>query len=92
MVTKVATDEADVTATPNPKKTQKLPPLFIHDKGRWSEIRKQCVYKSIAISNGRNTVRGLKVQPSDIPDFRNLSALLATLKVAYHTYSLKDKR
>ncbi|GBP24158.1 hypothetical protein EVAR_10382_1 [Eumeta japonica] len=89
---KVATDEADVIATPTPKKSQKPPPLFIHDKGRWSEIRKQCVSKSIAISNARNTARGLKVQPVAIPDFRNLSVLLATLKVAYHTYSLKEER
>ncbi|GBP05725.1 hypothetical protein EVAR_5062_1 [Eumeta japonica] len=27
-----------------------------------------------------------------VPDFRNLSTLLATLKVAHHTYSLKEKR
>ncbi|GBP34180.1 hypothetical protein EVAR_30733_1 [Eumeta japonica] len=32
------------------------------------------------------------IQPASATDFRNLSALLATLKVAYHTYSLKDER
>ncbi|GBP82703.1 hypothetical protein EVAR_64591_1 [Eumeta japonica] len=34
----------------------------------------------------------LKIQLATIPDFRNLSALLATLKVARHTYSLKEER
>ncbi|GBP75627.1 hypothetical protein EVAR_99227_1 [Eumeta japonica] len=33
----------------------------------------------------RTDARALKVHPAAIPDFRNLSALLATLKVAYHT-------
>ncbi|GBP60377.1 hypothetical protein EVAR_91413_1 [Eumeta japonica] len=37
-------------------------------------------------------IKGPKLQPTAIPDFRNLSALLATLKVAYHTYSLKEER
>ncbi|GBP95544.1 hypothetical protein EVAR_100359_1 [Eumeta japonica] len=36
--------------------------------------------------------RGLKVQPAAIPDFRYLSAPLATFKVAYHTYSFKEER
>ncbi|GBP09534.1 hypothetical protein EVAR_76547_1 [Eumeta japonica] len=40
----------------------------------------------------RADARGLKIQPATVPDFRNLSALLATLKVAYHTYSLKEER
>ncbi|GBP84786.1 hypothetical protein EVAR_66656_1 [Eumeta japonica] len=88
---KVATDEADVFVTSISKKTQKPSPLFIHDNGRWSEIRKQCVSKCIAFSKAYNIARGLKVQPEAIPDFRNLSALLATLKVAYHTYSLKEE-
>ncbi|GBP45256.1 hypothetical protein EVAR_29004_1 [Eumeta japonica] len=88
---KVATDEA-VIATPTCKKLQKPPPLFIYDKNRWSEIRKQCESKSIVIFNARNTARGLKVQPAAIPNFRNLSALFATVKVAYHTYSLKEER
>ncbi|GBP46344.1 hypothetical protein EVAR_39721_1 [Eumeta japonica] len=39
-----------------------------------------------------NTTRGLKIQPAAVPDFQNLSAVLATLKVAYHTYSLKEER
>ncbi|GBP04470.1 hypothetical protein EVAR_55305_1 [Eumeta japonica] len=41
--------------------------------------------------NGRNSTKGLKIQPATVTDFRNLSALLATLKVAYHTYSLKEE-
>ncbi|GBP62759.1 hypothetical protein EVAR_51711_1 [Eumeta japonica] len=87
-----AIDEADVIAPPVPKKLQRPPPPFIHDKGRWSEIRKQFESKSIVILNGQNTARGLEIQPAIVPDFRNLSALLATFKVAYHTYSLKEER
>ncbi|GBP86482.1 hypothetical protein EVAR_53834_1 [Eumeta japonica] len=89
---KVATDETDVITMPIPKKTQKSPPLCIHDKDRWLEIRKQCVSKNIVISNARNAAKGLKVQLAAIPDFRNLCALLATLKVAYHTYFLMKER
>ncbi|GBP76376.1 hypothetical protein EVAR_53651_1 [Eumeta japonica] len=33
--------------------------------------------------------KGLKVQPDSISDFRNLTNLLATMKAAYHTYSLR---
>ncbi|GBP81418.1 hypothetical protein EVAR_59420_1 [Eumeta japonica] len=60
--------EDDVIETITPKKLQQPPPLFIHNKGRWSEIQK----------------------PAVIPDFQTLTALLPTLKVAYHTYSLKE--
>ncbi|GBP34186.1 Nucleic-acid-binding protein from transposon X-element [Eumeta japonica] len=88
----VTLDEADEIVPPAPVKPQRPPPLFIHDKGRWSEIKKQCDSKGIVILNGRNSIKGLKIQPASATDFRNLSALLATLKVAYHTYSLKDER
>ncbi|GBP43761.1 hypothetical protein EVAR_28936_1 [Eumeta japonica] len=36
--------------------------------------------------------RSLKVKSAAISDFQILSALLATLKVIYHTYSLKEER
>ncbi|GBP21789.1 hypothetical protein EVAR_10968_1 [Eumeta japonica] len=88
----VTLDEADDIVPPAPVKPQRPTPLFIHDKGRWSEIKKQCDSKGIVILNGRNSIKGLKIQPAFVTDFRNLSALLATLKVAYHTYSLKDER
>ncbi|GBP86875.1 hypothetical protein EVAR_83474_1 [Eumeta japonica] len=41
--------------------------------------------QGIVILNGRNSIKGLKIQPESVTDFRNLSSLLATLKVAYHT-------
>ncbi|GBP81568.1 hypothetical protein EVAR_52467_1 [Eumeta japonica] len=37
----VAIDEADVITPLTPKKFQRPPPLFIHNKGRWSGVRKQ---------------------------------------------------
>ncbi|GBP55161.1 Probable RNA-directed DNA polymerase from transposon BS [Eumeta japonica] len=43
-------------------------------------------------ANSSQTIRDLKVQPAANPDFRNLSALLAILQVAYHIYSLKEER
>ncbi|GBP36376.1 Nucleic-acid-binding protein from transposon X-element [Eumeta japonica] len=81
----VTLHEADEIVPPAPAKPQRPPPLFIHDKGRWTEIKKQCNTKGIVILNGRNSIKGLKIQPESVTDFRNLSALLATLKVAYHT-------
>ncbi|GBP71138.1 hypothetical protein EVAR_37233_1 [Eumeta japonica] len=89
---KITTDEADVTETITPKKLQRLPPLFIHDKGRWSEIWKQCDSKRIIILNARNISKSLKIKSAATPDFRNLSALLEMLKVAYYTYFLKEER
>ncbi|GBP55034.1 Chimeric ERCC6-PGBD3 protein [Eumeta japonica] len=53
---------------------------------------KQCDSKGIVILHGRNSIKGQKIQPASVTDYRNLSALLATFKVAYHTYSLKDER
>ncbi|GBP16784.1 hypothetical protein EVAR_13394_1 [Eumeta japonica] len=88
----IAIDEAEITETPIPKKPQQLPPLFIHVKGRWSKIRKQCESKSIVILNAHNIIRGLKIHPAAVPDFQILSAFLVTLKFAYHTYSLKEER
>ncbi|GBP26109.1 hypothetical protein EVAR_15122_1 [Eumeta japonica] len=87
----VTFDEADDIVPPAPIKSERPSPLFIRDKGRWSEIRKQCDSKSIVILKGRNSIKGLK-KPATVTDYRNLSALLATLKVAYHTYSLKEER
>ncbi|GBP07918.1 Nucleic-acid-binding protein from transposon X-element [Eumeta japonica] len=87
----VTLDEAD-DIVPHPEKPQRPPPLFIYDKRRWSEIRKQCDSKGIVILHGRNSNKGLKIQPASVTDYRNLSALLTTLKVAYHTYSLKEER
>ncbi|GBP85367.1 hypothetical protein EVAR_90660_1 [Eumeta japonica] len=52
---KITTDEADVIETITPKKLQRPPHLFIHDKGHWSKIRKQCDSKRIVILNVRNT-------------------------------------
>ncbi|GBP95099.1 Nucleic-acid-binding protein from transposon X-element [Eumeta japonica] len=88
----VTLHEADEIVPPAPAKPQRPPPLFIHDKGRWTEVKKQCDSKGIVILNGRNSIKGLKIQPESVMDFRKLSSLLATLKVAYHTYSLKEER
>ncbi|GBP93651.1 hypothetical protein EVAR_66721_1 [Eumeta japonica] len=46
----------------------------------------------IIILHGRNSIKGLKIQPASVTDYRNLSSLLAILKVAYHTYFLKEER
>ncbi|GBP07991.1 hypothetical protein EVAR_91034_1 [Eumeta japonica] len=87
----VTLHEADEIVPPAPAKPQRPPPLFIHDKGRWTEVKKQCDSKGIVILNGRNSIKGLKFNRVR-HGLRNLSSLLATLKVAYHTYSLKEER
>ncbi|GBP36379.1 hypothetical protein EVAR_87958_1 [Eumeta japonica] len=67
----VTLHEADEIVLPAPAKPQRPPPLFIHDKGRWTEIKKQCDTKGIVILNGRNSIKGLKIQPeSDEREFR----------------------
>ncbi|GBP64562.1 hypothetical protein EVAR_89608_1 [Eumeta japonica] len=58
----VTLHEAD-EIVPRPAKPQRPPPLFIHDKGRWTEVKKQCDSKGIVILNGRNSIKGLKIQP-----------------------------
>ncbi|GBP25073.1 hypothetical protein EVAR_19553_1 [Eumeta japonica] len=47
--------------------------------------------KGCTQAQSRKALKGLKVQPAAILDFRNLSVLLATPKVAYQTYSLKEE-
>ncbi|GBP57113.1 Nucleic-acid-binding protein from transposon X-element [Eumeta japonica] len=85
--------EDDDAPLPAPRKEQKPPPIFLWEKEKFSEIRRQCELKNITISHARNTKnKGLKVQPDSISDFRNLTNLLATMKAAYHTYSLKEER
>ncbi|GBP50545.1 Nucleic-acid-binding protein from transposon X-element [Eumeta japonica] len=41
---------------------------------------------------GMGVKRGLKLQAKTIADFRNLQNLLVTLKIPFHTYSLKEER
>ncbi|GBP23381.1 hypothetical protein EVAR_22239_1 [Eumeta japonica] len=87
----IVEDDVD-SPTPATRKEQK-PPLFSFGKRKISEIRRQCELKNIVISHTRNKKnKELKVQPDTISDFRNLTNLLATIKAAYHTYSLKEER
>ncbi|GBP95903.1 hypothetical protein EVAR_83543_1 [Eumeta japonica] len=60
----VTLHEADEIVPPAPAKPQRPPPLFIHDEGRWTEVKKQCDSKGIVILNGRNSIKGLKFNRS----------------------------
>ncbi|GBP06443.1 Nucleic-acid-binding protein from transposon X-element [Eumeta japonica] len=86
-------DEADVTAPPTPApRGPKPPPMFVQNKDRWTELRKKCADNNIQFSQARNSAQGLKLQAKTIADFRNLQNLLVTLKISFHTYSLKEER
>ncbi|GBP77769.1 Nucleic-acid-binding protein from transposon X-element [Eumeta japonica] len=86
-------DEADVTAPPTPaQRGPKPPPMFVQNKDRWTELRKKCADKNIQISQARNSAQGLKLQAKSIADFRNLQNLLVSMKISFHTYSLKEER
>ncbi|GBP44703.1 Nucleic-acid-binding protein from transposon X-element [Eumeta japonica] len=86
-------DEADVTAPPTPApRGPKPPPMFVQNKDRWTELRKKCADNNIQFSQARNSAQGLKLQAKTIADFRNLQNLLVTLKISFHTYSLKEEQ
>ncbi|GBP37599.1 Nucleic-acid-binding protein from transposon X-element [Eumeta japonica] len=66
--------------------------MFVQNKDRWTELRKKCADKNIQFSQARNSAQGLKLQAKSIADFRNLQNLLVSMKISFHTYSLKEER
>ncbi|GBP67923.1 Nucleic-acid-binding protein from transposon X-element [Eumeta japonica] len=85
-------DEADVTAPHPAQRGPKPSPMFVQNKDRWTELRKKCADKNIQFSQARNSAQGLKLQAKTVADFRNLQNLLVSLKISFHTYSLKEER
>lgn len=79
-------------SAPAPKKAPTPPPLFIHDKCRWTEVSKLCVERRINFTHARATQVGIKVQVPSAADFRSLTSLLKGMKIQFHTYALPEDR
>lgn len=77
---------------PQPAKVTLPPPVFVRDVNKWTEISTLCTNEKVHYTHAKNVGVAVKVQTPTRDDFRNLTRLLTTRKVAYHTYALPEER
>lgn len=76
-----------------PTKKQPLPPpLFVHDKSKWTEVSNRMSVKKINFSSARNTQEGIRVQVPSSSDYRELTKLLKSMNVPFHTFTLPEEK
>ncbi|GBP27374.1 hypothetical protein EVAR_18851_1 [Eumeta japonica] len=97
-VTTVAIDDAVVIAPSTFKNLQQSPPLFIHDKGHWSEIRKQsapCRAPARAVSSNisyaKLTVGPQKDPPKNVPNDTSTEDIKVLLSVITRSTSVNSR-
>jgi hypothetical protein len=71
----------------------KIPPIFLHDVNNHQEIIKDVKDKAKASFSTQVRGQSLKINLSNIDDFRNLTAFYDSAGIKYHTFqALHDKR
>ncbi|KAJ8724878.1 hypothetical protein PYW07_015836 [Mythimna separata] len=72
--------------TAQAKKQCPPPPIYIQDKGKWTDVSKMCVDCKIQYTNARSCQQGIKVQVPTATDYRDLTRSLRKRNVPFHTY------
>lgn len=83
---------ADATPATPLNKSRPPPPLFIHDKAKWTEISKLCDEHKIRFTNARAVQQGIKVTLQSATDYRELNRILRLKNYFFHTYSLQEDK
>ncbi|KAJ8703949.1 hypothetical protein PYW07_013243 [Mythimna separata] len=66
------------------------PPVFIHEKDKWTSVSAALNERKIAFTNARSTQHGIKVTVPSPNDYRELSKFLKSRNIAFHSYSLPE--
>ncbi|CAG4951404.1 unnamed protein product [Parnassius apollo] len=73
-------------------KKQVPPPVFLRDKAKFTQLSKTCYDAGIKYDHAVNLGEAIKIIPSSIEDFRQLTRLFTAERVSYHTYALPEER
>ncbi|KAJ8715737.1 hypothetical protein PYW07_010219 [Mythimna separata] len=76
--------------TAQAKKQRPPPPIYIQDKGKWTDVSKMCMDRKIHYTNARSCQQGIKVQVPTATDYRDLTRSLRERNVPFHTYALPE--
>ncbi|KAJ8715742.1 hypothetical protein PYW07_010224 [Mythimna separata] len=69
--------------TAQAKKQRPPPPIYIQDKGKWTDVSKMCVDRKIHYTNARSCQQGIKVQVPTASDYRDLTRSLRERNVPF---------
>ncbi|KAJ8703920.1 hypothetical protein PYW07_013214 [Mythimna separata] len=67
------------------------PPVFIHEKDKWTSVSAALNERKIAFTNARSTQHGIKVTVPSPTDYRELSKLLKARNISFHSYSIPEE-
>ncbi|XP_026745818.1 flocculation protein FLO11-like [Trichoplusia ni] len=73
-------------------RSQKPPPIFLHQKEKWTEVSSWCTTHHVQFTSGRLVKDGIKIIVPTSGDFRTLTEMLQARHLQYHTYALPEER
>lgn len=73
------------------KKEGRIPPIFITTKSDWLSLANSLRQANLHYAGARSTADGVRIQPSDSGNFRGIVRLLESLKIPFHSFSLKSE-
>lgn len=78
--------------TVQPPHKEKIPPIVLHQKEKWTSVSNQFNERNISFSKAKTSSEGIRIQPNTEQDFRNAIRLLNDIKAEYHTYQLPSEK
>ncbi|KAJ8703924.1 hypothetical protein PYW07_013218 [Mythimna separata] len=85
-----ASPMAVTPAVTSPKRAPP-PPVFIHEKDKWTSVSAALNERKIAFTNARSTQHGIKITVPSPTDYRELSKLLKARNISFHSYSIPEE-
>ncbi|KAJ8703935.1 hypothetical protein PYW07_013229 [Mythimna separata] len=82
-----ASPMAVTPAVTSPKRAPP-PPVFIHEKDKWTSVSAALNERKIAFTNARSTQHGIKITVPSPTDYRELSKLLKARNISFHSYPI----
>ncbi|GJQ70636.1 hypothetical protein Trydic_g23026 [Trypoxylus dichotomus] len=79
-----------VTAANLKAKEERVPPVDLREKARWTTLNTQIFRRGIRTTKVVNTNVGIHIQPATANDYRQLVQAIAALKMQFHSYLLTE--
>ncbi|CAH0555085.1 unnamed protein product [Brassicogethes aeneus] len=78
--------------TPIPIKQDKIPPIILRKKSRWTMVSSAISKLNLKFSKATNTQDGVKFFPCSSDDYRGITRFLSENGEEYHTYMLPEEK
>lgn len=79
-------------STPSAPKSNSPPPIYLQDKGKWTEVSAWCTEHHVSFLNARSVKDGIKISVPSVSDFRALTKMLQGRVIPFHTFTLPEER